>query len=128
MDTKNMNSAIHKILDMYGISEIKRVNIKYNNFRHRITFIDNMDREIEMQLNVPETDIWYELYTSEIDTEKIESIYSGLELTDVYEKAKEVFKDKTDDIELVFIERMIGIENKEPEVDRQFKSIVMEVE
>jgi hypothetical protein len=128
MDTKNMNSAIHKILDMYGISEIKRVNIKYNNFRHRITFIDNMDREIEMQLNVPETDIWYELYTSEIDTEKIESIYSGLELTDVYEKAKEVFKDKTDDIELVFIERMIGIENKEPEVDRQFKTIVMEEE
>tara|TARA_R110000824_G_scaffold294118_1_gene482443 strand:+ start:1353 stop:1724 length:372 start_codon:yes stop_codon:yes gene_type:complete len=123
-----MNSAIHKILDMYGISEIKRVNIKYNNFRHRITFIDNMDREIEMQLNVPETDIWYELYTSEIDTEKIESIYSGLELTDVYEKAKEVFKDKTDDIELVFIERMIGIENKEPEVDRQFKTIVMEEE
>ena len=128
MDTKNMNSAIHKILDMYGISEINRVNIKYNNFRHRITFIDNMDREIEMQLNVPETDIWYELYTSEIDTEKIESIYSGLELTDVYEKAKEVFKDKTDDIELVFIERMIGIENKEPEVDRQFKTIVMEEE
>ena len=128
MDTKNMNSAIHKILDMYGISEIKRVNIKYNNFRHRITFIDNMDREIEMQLNVPETDIWYELYTSEIDTEKIESMYSGLELTDVYEKAKEVFKDKTDDIELVFIERMIGIENKEPEVDRQFKTIVMEEE
>lgn len=128
MDTKNMNSAIHKILDMYGISEIKKVNIKYNNFRHRITFIDNMDREIEMQLNVPETDIWYELYTSEIDTEKIESIYSGLELTDVYEKAKEVFKDKTDDIELVFIERMIGIENKEPEVDRQFKTIVMEEE
>jgi hypothetical protein len=128
MDTKNMNSAIHKILDMYGISEIKRVNIKYNNFRHRITFIDNMDREIEMQLNVPETDIWYELYTSEIDTEKIESVYSGLELTDVYEKAKEVFKDKTDDIELVFIERMIGIENKEPEVDRQFKTIVMEEE
>jgi len=123
-----MNSAIHKILDMYGISEIKRVNIKYNNFRHRITFIDNMDREIEMQLNVPETDIWYELYTSEIDTEKIESVYSGLELTDVYEKAKEVFKDKTDDIELVFIERMIGIENKEPEVDRQFKTIVMEEE
>jgi hypothetical protein len=128
MDTKNMNSAIHKILDMYGISEIKKVNIKYNNFRHRITFIDNMDREIEMQLNVPETDIWYELYTSEIDTEKIESVYSGLELTDVYEKAKEVFKDKTDDIELVFIERMIGIENKEPEVDRQFKTIVMEEE
>jgi len=128
MDTKNMSSAIHKILDMYGISEIKRVNIKYNNFRHRITFIDNMDREIEMQLNVPETDIWYELYTSEIDTEKIESVYSGLELTDVYEKAKEVFKDKTDDIELVFIERMIGIENKEPEVDRQFKTIVMEEE
>ena len=128
MDTKNMNSAIHKVLDMYGISEIKRVNIKYNNFRHRITFIDNMDREIEMQLNVPETDIWYELYTSEIDTEKIESVYSGLELTDVYEKAKEVFKDKTDDIELVFIERMIGIENKEPEVDRQFKTIVMEEE
>ena len=128
MDTKNMNSAIHKVLDMYGISEIKKVNIKYNNFRHRITFIDNMDREIEMQLNVPETDIWYELYTSEIDTEKIESIYSGLELTDVYEKAKEVFKDKTDDIELVFIERMIGIENKEPEVDRQFKTIVMEEE
>jgi len=128
MDTKNMNSAIHKILDMYGISEIKKVNIKYNNFRHRIIFIDNMDREIEMQLNVPETDIWYELYTSEIDTEKIESIYSGLELTDVYEKAKEVFKDKTDDIELVFIERMIGIENKEPEVDRQFKTIVMEEE
>ena len=128
MDTKNMNSAIHKILDMYGISEIKRVNIKYNNFRHRIIFIDNMDREIEMQLNVPETDIWYELYTSEIDTEKIESVYSGLELTDVYEKAKEVFKDKTDDIELVFIERMIGIENKEPEVDRQFKTIVMEEE
>ena len=128
MDTKNMNSAIHKILDMYGISEIKRVNIKYNNFRHRITFIDNMDREIEMQLNVPETDIWYELYTSEIDTEKIESIFSGFELTDVYEKAKEVFKDKTDDIELVFIERMIGIENKEPEVDRQFKTIVMEEE
>ena len=128
MDTKNMNSAIHKILDMYGISEIKRVNIKYNNFRHRITFIDNMDSEIDMQLNVPETDIWYELYTSEIDTEKIESIYSGLELTDVYEKAKEVFKDKTDDIELVFIERMIGIENKEPEVDRQFKTIVMEEE
>jgi len=123
-----MNSAIHKILDMYGISEIKKVNIKYNNFRHRITFIDNMDREIEMQLNVPETDIWYELYTSEIDTEKIESVYSGLELTDVYEKAKEVFKDKTDDIELVFIERMIGIENKEPEVDRQFKTIVMEEE
>jgi len=123
-----MSSAIHKILDMYGISEIKRVNIKYNNFRHRITFIDNMDREIEMQLNVPETDIWYELYTSEIDTEKIESVYSGLELTDVYEKAKEVFKDKTDDIELVFIERMIGIENKEPEVDRQFKTIVMEEE
>lgn len=128
MDTKNMNSAIHKILDMYGISEIKKVNIKYNNFRHRITFIDNMDREIEMQLNVPETDIWYELYTSEIDTEKIESVYSGLELTDVYEKAKEVFKDKTDDIELVFIERMIGIENKKPEVDRQFKTIVMEEE
>jgi len=128
MDTKNMNSAIHKVLDMYGISEIKKVNIKYNNFRHRITFIDNMDREIEMQLNVPETDIWYELYTSEIDTEKIESVYSGLELTDVYEKAKEVFKDKTDDIELVFIERMIGIENKEPEVDRQFKTIVMEEE
>tara|TARA_R100001443_G_scaffold19098_1_gene30435 strand:- start:33 stop:419 length:387 start_codon:yes stop_codon:yes gene_type:complete len=128
MDTKNMNSAIHKILDMYGISEIKKVNIKYNNFRHRIIFIDNMDREIEMQLNVPETDIWYELYTSEIDTEKIESVYSGLELTDVYEKAKEVFKDKTDDIELVFIERMIGIENKEPEVDRQFKTIVMEEE
>ena len=128
MDTKNMNSAIHKILDMYGISEIKKVNIKYNNFRHRITFIDNMDREIEMQLNVPETDTWYELYTSEIDTEKIESVYSGLELTDVYEKAKEVFKDKTDDIELVFIERMIGIENKEPEVDRQFKTIVMEEE
>ena len=128
MDTKNMNSAIHKILDMYGISEIKKVNIKYNNFRHRIIFIDNMDREIEMQLNVPETDIWYELYTSEIDTEKIESIYYGLELTDVYEKAKEVFKDKTDDIELVFIERMIGIENKEPEVDRQFKTIVMEEE
>jgi len=123
-----MNSAIHKILDMYGISEIKKVNIKYNNFRHRIIFIDNMDREIEMQLNVPETDIWYELYTSEIDTEKIESVYSGLELTDVYEKAKEVFKDKTDDIELVFIERMIGIENKEPEVDRQFKTIVMEEE
>jgi hypothetical protein len=128
MDTKNMNSAIHKVLDMYGISEIKKVNIKYNNFRHRITFIDNMDREIEMQLNVPETDTWYELYTSEIDTEKIESVYSGLELTDVYEKAKEVFKDKTDDIELVFIERMIGIENKEPEVDRQFKTIVMEEE
>ena len=128
MDTKNMNSAIHKILDMYGISEIKKVNIKYNNFRHRITFIDNMDREIEMQLNVPETDIWYELYTSEIDTEKIESIYSGLELTDVYEKAKEVFKDKTDDIELVFIERMIGVENKESEVDREFKTIVMEEE
>ena len=128
MDTKNMNSAIYKILDMYGISEIKKVNIKYNNFRHRIIFIDNMDREIEMQLNVPETDIWYELYTSEIDTEKIESIYYGLELTDVYEKAKEVFKDKTDDIELVFIERMIGIENKEPEVDRQFKTIVMEEE
>ncbi len=128
MDTKNMNSAIHKILDMYGISEIKKVNIKYNNFRHRIIFIDNMDREIEMQLNVPETDIWYELYTSEIDTEKIESVYSGLELTDVYEKAKEVFKDKTDDIELVFIERMIGVENKEPEVDRQFKTIVMEEE
>ena len=128
MDTKNMNSAIHKILDMYGISEIKKVNIKYNNFRHRIIFIDNMDREIEMQLNVPETDTWYELYTSEIDTEKIESVYSGLELTDVYEKAKEVFKDKTDDIELVFIERMIGIENKEPEVDRQFKTIVMEEE
>tara|TARA_R100000995_G_C3467694_1_gene116605 strand:+ start:832 stop:1203 length:372 start_codon:yes stop_codon:yes gene_type:complete len=123
-----MNSAIHKILDMYGISEIKKVNIKYNNFRHRIIFIDNMDREIEMQLNVPETDIWYELYTSEIDTEKIESVYSGLELTDVYEKAKEVFKDKTDDIELVFIERMIGVENKEPEVDRQFKTIVMEEE
>jgi len=128
MDTKNMNSAIHKVLDMYGISEIKKVNIKYNNFRHRITFIDNMDREIEMQLNVPETDTWYELYTSEIDTEKIESVYSGLELTDVYEKAKEVFKDKTDDIELVFIERMIGVENKEPEVDRQFKTIVMEEE
>lgn len=128
MDTKNMNSAIHKILDMYGISEIKKVNIKYNNFRHRIIFIDNMDREIEMQLNVPETDIWYELYTSEIDTEKVESVYSGLELTDVYEKAKEVFNDKTDDIELVFIERMIGIENKEPEVDRQFKTIVMEEE
>jgi len=128
MDTKNMSSAIHTMLDMYGISEIKKVNIKYNNFRHRITFIDNMDREIEMQLNVPSTDIWYELYTSEIDTEKIESIYSGLDLTDVYEKAKEVFKDKTDDIELVFIERMIGIENKKPEVDRQFKTIVMEEE
>jgi len=128
MDTKNINSAIHTMLDMYGISEIKKVNIKYNNFRHRITFIDNMDREIEMQLNVPSTDIWYELYTSEIDTEKIESIYSGLELTDVYHKAKEVFKDKTDDIELVFIERMIGVENKESEVDREFKTIVMEEE
>ena len=128
MDTKNINSAIHTMLDMYGISEIRQVNIKYNNFRHRITFIDNMDREIEMQLNVPSTDIWYELYTSEIDTEKIESIYSDLELTDVYEKATEVFKDKTDDIELVFIERMIGIENKKPEVDRQFKTIVMEEE
>ena len=128
MDTKNINSAIHTMLDMYGISEIKKVNIKYNNFRHRITFIDNMDRDIEMQLNVPSTDIWYELYTSEIDTEKIESIYSGLDLTDVYEKATEVFKDKTDDIELVFIERMIGIENKKPEVDRQFKTIVMEEE
>ena len=128
MDTKNINSAIHTMLDMYGISEIRQVNIKYNNFRHRITFIDNMDREIEMQLNVPETDIWYELYTSEIDTEKIKPIYSGLDLTDVYEKATEVFKDKTDDIELVFIERMIGIENKEPEVDRQFKTIVMEEE
>jgi hypothetical protein len=128
MDTKNMSSAIHTILDMYGISEIRQVNIKYNNCRHKITFIDNMDREIEMQLNVPSTDIWYELYTSEIDTEKIESIYSGLDLTDVYEKATEVFKDKTDDIELVFIERMIGIENKKPEVDRQFKTIVMEEE
>tara|TARA_R110000737_G_scaffold203215_1_gene222329 strand:- start:356 stop:697 length:342 start_codon:yes stop_codon:yes gene_type:complete len=113
---------------MYGISEIKKVNIKYSNFRHRITFIDNMDREIEMQLNVPSTDIWYELYTSEIDTEKIESIYSSSELTAVYKKAKEVFSDKTDDIELVFIERMIGIENKEPEVDREFKTIVMEDE
>ena len=128
MDTKNINSAIHTMLDMYGISEIRQVNIKYNDCRHKITFIDNMDREIEMQLNVPSTDIWYELYTSEIDTEKIESIYSGLELTDVYEKATEVFKDKTDDIELVFIERMIGIENKKPEVDRQFKTIVMEEE
>ena len=128
MDTKNINSAMHTIFNMYGISEIKKVNIKYSNFRHRITFIDNMDREIEMQLNVPSTDIWYELYTSEIDTEKIESIYSSSELTAVYKKAKEVFKDKTDDIELVFIERMIGIENKEPEVDREFKTIVMEDE
>tara|TARA_R110001592_G_scaffold1870_3_gene11302 strand:+ start:1897 stop:2283 length:387 start_codon:yes stop_codon:yes gene_type:complete len=128
MDTKNINSAIHTMLDMYGISEIRQVNIKYNDCRHKITFIDNMDREIEMQLNVPSTDIWYELYTSEIDTEKIKPIYSGLDLTDVYEKATEVFKDKTDDIELVFIERMIGIENKKPEVDRQFKTIVMEEE
>ena len=128
MDTKNINSAMHTIFNMYGISEIKKVNIKYSNFRHRITFIDNMDREIEMQLNVPSTDIWYELYTSEIDTEKIESIYSSSELTAVYKKAKEVFSDKTDDIELVFIERMIGIENKEPEVDREFKTIVMEEE
>ena len=128
MDTKNINSAMHTIFNMYGISEIKKVNIKYSNFRHRITFIDNMDREIEMQLNVPSTDIWYELYTSEIDTEKIESIYSSSELTAVYKKAKEVFSDKTDDIELVFIERMIGIENKEPEVDREFKTIVMEDE